>query len=86
MPDQRSRKRDRNLRLLRQAVLDYPEEPYFEYRLGSETLLLLDGEVLPVAGLRASLGHLESAWRKVAANRCESPAGDHNTRAASVSG
>jgi tetratricopeptide (TPR) repeat protein len=65
--DQRSRKRDRNLRLLRQAVLDYPEEPYFEYRLGSETLLQLDGEVLPVAGLRTSLGHLESAWRKVAA-------------------
>jgi tetratricopeptide (TPR) repeat protein len=66
-PDQRSRKRDRNLRLLRQAVLDYPEEAYFEYRLGSETLLQLDGEVLPVAGLRSSLDHLASAWRKVAA-------------------
>ncbi len=65
--DQRSRKRDRNLRLLRQAVIDYPEEPYFEYRLGSETLLQLDGEVLPIAGLSTSLAHLESAWRKVAA-------------------
>ena len=65
--DQRSRKRDRNLRLLRQAVRDYPEEPYFEYRLGSETLAQLDGEVLPVAGLSASLRHLESAWRKVTA-------------------
>jgi tetratricopeptide (TPR) repeat protein len=65
--DQRSRKRDRNLRLLRQAVLDYPEEPYFEYRLGSETLLQLEGLALPVAGLHASLDHLAAAWRKVAA-------------------
>jgi len=63
--DERSRKRDRNLRLLRQAVRDYPEEPYFEFRLGSETLMRLDGEALPVAGLGASLKHLESAWRKV---------------------
>jgi len=64
-PDQRSRKRDRNLRLLRQAVVDHPQESYFEYQLGSETLLQLDDMALPVAGLRASLHHLDSAWRKV---------------------
>ena len=64
-PDQRSRKRDRNLRLLRRAVQTCPEDAYFEYRLGSETLVQLDDEVLPVAGLHASIGHLESAWRKV---------------------
>ncbi len=67
LPEQRSRKRDRNLRLLRQASLDMPQEPFFEYQIGSETLHRLDGQVLPVAGLRASLHHLESAWRKVAA-------------------
>ncbi len=66
-PEQRSRKRDRNLRLLRQASQDYPQEPFFEYQLGSETLQRLDGAVLPVAGLRVCLQHLESAWRKVVA-------------------
>jgi len=65
--EQRSRKRDRNLRLLRQASQDYPQEPFFEYQLGQETLHRLDGEVLPVAGLRASLHHLQAAWRRVVA-------------------
>ena len=65
--DARSRKRDRNLRLLRQAVQEHTGEPYFEYQLGSETLLRLDAGVLPVAGLTASLDHLASAWKKVSA-------------------
>ncbi|HOX24981.1 MAG TPA: glycosyltransferase [Candidatus Krumholzibacteria bacterium] len=63
--DQRARKRDRNLRLLRKAVGDCQDEPYFEYQLGSEMLLRLDDDVLPVAGLRTSLHHLDSAWRRV---------------------
>lgn len=65
--DARSRKRDRNLRLLHQAAAQYPEEPYFEFQLGRETLQVLDGEVLPVAGLNTGLKHLESAWRRVMA-------------------
>lgn len=60
-----SRKRDRNLRLLRQAAVDQPQEPYFAYLLGSESLVWLGGEALPVAGLRTSLQHLQDAWRTV---------------------
>jgi tetratricopeptide (TPR) repeat protein len=63
----RSRKRDRNLRLLRQAVQEHTGEPYFEYQLGSETLMRLDAGVLPIAGLAGSVGYLESAWKKVSA-------------------
>jgi tetratricopeptide (TPR) repeat protein len=65
-PDQRSRKRDRNLRLLREALAASPEEPYFAHQLARETLHVLDGEVLPVAGLRRNLDHLARAWRHVA--------------------
>lgn len=63
--DARIQKRERNLRLLRQAATRFPEEPYFEFRLASETLAKLDEEALPVAGLGASRQFLESAWRKV---------------------
>jgi tetratricopeptide (TPR) repeat protein len=65
--DAMSRKRDRNLRLLRQAAQAQPQEPYFAYLLGSESLVWLDGEALPVAGLRTSLQHLQDAWRTVRA-------------------
>lgn len=64
-PEQSAHKRERNLRLLRQAVNEQPAEPYFAYLLGSETLLRLEEEILPVAGLQVSLRHLEAAWRKL---------------------
>jgi tetratricopeptide (TPR) repeat protein len=63
--DTRSRKRDRNLRLLRQAINDQPREPFFAHQLARETLQFLDGEVLPVAGLQGSLDYLLAAWRRV---------------------
>ena len=62
-----SRKRDRNQRLLRSAAADQPDEPYFAYLLGSEALLWLDGEALPIAGLRTSRQHLQAAWRTIGA-------------------
>lgn len=57
-------KRERNLRILRQAVALYPAEPYFEYQLACETLVLLDEEVLPLAGMSAARVNLEQAWLK----------------------
>jgi len=64
--DARSRKRDRNLRLLREAMAMQPQEPYFAHQLGREGLQWLDGEVLPVAGLAASHKQLQAAWNQVA--------------------
>jgi len=64
--DARSRKRDRNLRLLRDAMAEQPHEPYFAHQLGRDGLQWLDGEVLPVAGLSASRKQLEAAWAQVA--------------------
>ncbi|MDY0109784.1 MAG: glycosyltransferase [Candidatus Krumholzibacteria bacterium] len=66
-PEHTSRKRERNLRLLRQAAVEQPAEPYFAFLLGSETLIWLDGDVLPVAGLHASLQQLQSAWHTISA-------------------
>ncbi len=63
--DTRSRKRDRNLRLLRLAIKDQPQEPFFAHQLARETLQFLDGEILPVAGLATSLRHMQAAWRRV---------------------
>ncbi len=60
----RTRKHERNLRILRKAVGAYPDEPYFPYQLACEALSSLDGEVLPVAGINAALGHLHTAWLK----------------------
>jgi len=57
-------KRDRNLRILRKAIALHPDEPYFEYQLGCETLVMLDDEVLPVSGLASALVNLERAWQK----------------------
>jgi len=59
-------KRDRNLRILRKAVVTYPEEAYFEYQLACETLVVLDDEVLPIAGMGAARASLERAWQKAA--------------------
>ncbi len=63
--DRRAHRRERNQRILRKALEDYPDEPYFSYRLACEGQSLLDGEVLPVAGLGAALAHLRTAWTKV---------------------
>jgi len=60
----RARKRERNQRILRKAVVAYPEEPYFPYQLGVEALSILDGEVLPAAGTRSALALLHTAWHK----------------------
>lgn len=71
-PEQIARKRERNLRLLRQAVEREPGEPYFSMMLGSEMLSWLDEEVLPVAGLQTGLNHLEQAWRLICSRPPES--------------
>ncbi len=62
--DRRAHRRERNQRILRKALEIHPDEPYFPYRLACEGQSLLDGEVLPVAGLGASLVHLRTAWSK----------------------
>lgn len=62
--DRRTHRRERNQRILRKALENHPGEPYFPYRLACEGQSLLDGEVLPVAGLGASLVHLRTAWAK----------------------
>jgi len=62
-PERRTRRRERNLRLLNQALETHGQEPYFPYRLACETMLRLDGEVLPVGGLDEALGYLQRSWR-----------------------
>jgi len=63
--DRRAHRRERNQRILRKALENYPDEPYFPYRLACEGQVLLDGEVLPLAGLGAALSHLRTAWSKI---------------------
>ncbi len=41
---------ERNRRLLRDAVAEYPYEPFFTLRLAEDSLELLEDEVLPVPG------------------------------------
>lgn len=60
-----ARQRETNLRILRKALEAHPNEPYFPYMLACESIQVLDDEVLPVAGLSRSLGHLAQAWRLV---------------------
>ncbi|MBU8871078.1 MAG: glycosyltransferase [Gemmatimonadales bacterium] len=57
--------RERNLRILRKALLAHPQEPYFPYRLACESISLLGAEVLPVVGLKSVLGHLHQSWTRV---------------------
>jgi len=57
--------RERNLRILRKALAAQPQEPYFAYRLACEGIVELDGEVLPVVGLKSALGYLHQAWTRV---------------------
>lgn len=56
---------ERNRRLLRDATREYPYEPYFAYCLAAETLVMLEDEVLPVAGLRKTEKRLTRAWDNV---------------------
>lgn len=57
--------RERNLRILRKALAERPQEPYFSYRLACENIIELDSEVLPVVGLKKALGYLHQAWTRV---------------------
>jgi tetratricopeptide (TPR) repeat protein len=60
-------RRERNQRILRRAAQEQPAEPYFDYQLARESLVTLDDEVLPVAGVGAALAALERAWQKALA-------------------
>lgn len=62
------RSRERNRRLLEEAVREYPWEPYFAFRLAEETMVFLDDRALPVAGLGSALGPLAKAWDTLAAD------------------
>lgn len=66
--ERRTQRRERNLRLLNRALVSHGQEPYFPYRLACETMLRLDEEVLPVAGLDDALGHLQRSWRLLASS------------------
>ncbi len=73
-PARQRRARQRNLRLLRRACGEYPYEPFFAWRLADETVVRLEDEVLPVAGLARTTELLERAWRFVApAERRDAP-------------
>ncbi len=61
-----SARHERNLRILQQALAEYPYEPYFAYRLGCATLTTDGDDALPVAGLAASAAPLARAWGIVA--------------------
>ncbi len=61
-PHEREAKRPRNRRLLEKAVADHPSEPYLRFQLGAESVVLYEGEVLPVEGMRAARAHLAQAW------------------------
>lgn len=67
-PGQLARKRERNQRILRKAMSEYPQEPYFPYKLGCAGLHLQDEEVLPTGGLAAALGHLHTSWQRIASH------------------
>ncbi len=64
-PEFQSRKRKRNQRILKKAMAEFPQEPYFPYKMGCAGIQTLDDEVLPTAGLNLALGHLHTAWAKI---------------------
>ena len=64
-PERSVHGRERNLRILRKALLSHPQEPYFPYRLACDGIALLDAEVLPVVGLKSALAHLHKSWTKI---------------------
>jgi len=53
---------DRNRRLLRDAWREYPYEPYFAYRLMTESVTSLEDEALPQSGLGKSCEQIAKAW------------------------
>jgi len=57
-----SARQDRNRRLLRDAWHEYPYEPYFAYRLLTESMPVLEDEVLPASGLTKHVEQLGKAW------------------------
>ncbi len=61
-----TRKRERNQRILRKAMIEYPQEPYFAYKMGTAGIQTLDDEVLPTGGLKTALGQLHTAWIRMA--------------------
>ncbi len=60
-----ARKRERNQRILRKAMQEYPQEAYFPYKMGAAGIQTLDDEVLPTAGLTTALGYLHTAWKRM---------------------
>jgi tetratricopeptide (TPR) repeat protein len=58
---ERQEKRTRNLRIVRKALGEHPEEPYLHYRLGGELAVELEDEILPVKGFGQSLAALQTA-------------------------
>ena len=74
-PEERAAKRPRNRRLLAMALVEHPDEPYLHFQAGAEGVMLLDGEVLPVAGLAEARRNLEKAWELLAGrdSRPDSP-------------
>jgi tetratricopeptide (TPR) repeat protein len=62
----RAAKRPRNRRIFEQALAHYPDEPYLHFQAAAEDVLLLGGEVLPVAGFREAMAGLERAWELTA--------------------
>ena len=61
-PSERAAKRPRNRRILAKALAEYPAEPYLHFQAGAEGVSLLDGEVLPVAGMHRAKVSLDKAW------------------------
>jgi tetratricopeptide (TPR) repeat protein len=53
------------IHLLRKGLLTNPEEPYFEYAIACETIVEVEGEVLPVSSISFSLTDLEKSWQKI---------------------
>ncbi len=52
-----------DLRRLKQLLQEFPEEPWYPYRLARATALIRGGEILPVKGFESVLGRLEEAAR-----------------------
>ncbi|HKK69965.1 MAG TPA: glycosyltransferase [Candidatus Krumholzibacteria bacterium] len=57
--------RARNQRLLHRAIDQYPDEPYFRYRLACEIAVHLEEKVLPVKGFRQMMSELQAAITQV---------------------
>ncbi len=65
LPQHQARKRERNQRILRKAMAEFPMEPYFPYKMGFAGTQTHDDEVLPTAGLGTSLVHFHNSWTRI---------------------